>query len=312
MLYNISKIMKDLAIPKFVTLNIKSYLNYINIEKGLSVNTESSYKRDLFRYAEFLSSINIKSFDDIKQENIIQFISILTDFGLSEKSQARYLASVRGFHRYLHANSITDTDPSELIETPKLPSRLPKALSIEEIFAIIESPDIYKVPGKRDRAILETLYGCGLRVSELCSLKKTDIIREAQVIRVFGKGSKERIIPFGDSALNAINEYENFERGLFLKSGAEGTLFINQKRGNPLTRAGIWKLVENYGKKVGIDGVHPHIFRHSFATHLIEGGADLRAVQEMLGHSDIATTQIYTKIDRDFLKEVHKSFHPRY
>lgn len=202
-------------------------------------------------------------------------------------------------------------DISENIEMPKLKRHLPETLTAEETDKIITLPDISTPAGIRDRAMLETLYACGLRVSELINLSARDIIVDAEIVRVFGKGSKERLVPIGSHALNWINEYLSKVRPMLIKTGkSETALFLNM-RGSKLSRMGIWKIIKQYSDLAGIRDVHPHTFRHSFATHLLEGGADLRAVQEMLGHADIATTQIYTHIDREFIKEVHKTFHPR-
>jgi integrase/recombinase XerD len=205
-----------------------------------------------------------------------------------------------------------DSNPAENIDIPKSSKKLPETLTINDVNKILEQPDTSKPAGVRDRAILELLYACGLRVSELCTLRIKDIIVEAEIIRVFGKGSKERIVPIGSSALDWINQYLLKVRHLFVKRGkTEDILFLNQ-RGTQLSRMSIWKLVQSSARKAEIQiHVHPHIFRHSFATHLLEGGADLRAVQEMLGHSDISTTQIYTHLDNDYIKEVHKTYHPR-
>jgi integrase/recombinase XerD len=231
---------------------------------------------------------------------------------LTAASRSRYLSSIRSLHKFLLSSRIVDKNISENIDIPKSEKKLPETLTINEVNAILEVPNTEKPAGIRDRAILETLYACGLRVSELCNIKTKDILFEAEIIRVFGKGSKERIVPIGSSALEWIDRYLHRVRHLFAKqSKTEDILFLNQ-RGAKLTRMYIWKLVQKCAITAEIQvSVHPHIFRHSFATHLLEGGADLRAVQEMLGHADISTTQIYTHLDRDYIKEVHKTFHPR-
>ena len=291
---------------------ISRYLNYIELEKGLSQNTRSSYETDLHRLAEYLETKNIDNFSGVKRKNITDFLKSLADIGIEASTRARYLSSIRGFFGHLFSNGKIANDVTETIELPKTGRKLPVTLSYDQINSIIEQPDTEKPAGIRDRAILETLYACGLRVSELTTLKQRDILYELEIIRVFGKGSKERVVPIGKTALYWINEYREDVRPLFLKNkDAEDILFLNQ-RGSGLTRMAIWKFVKKYTLKAGIEeDVHPHIFRHSFATHLLEGGADLRAVQEMLGHSDISTTQIYTHIDSDFIREVHKTFHPR-
>lgn len=291
--------------------SLKAFLNYIAIEKGLSENTFQSYKTDLSRYVEFIDSRR-KSLKAASDEDISAFILTLTEMGLTSRSRSRYLSSIRSFYKYMLATGKMEKDPSATIFLPKIEKKLPETLEIHEVFSILDQPDESKPAGIRDKAILETLYGCGLRVSELLGLKRRDIIWDAEIIRVFGKGSKERVIPIGKSALKHIQNYILKARPLFLKmSDASDVLFLNQ-RGKPLSRMGIWKFVDKYARKAGLENrVHPHTFRHSFATHLLEGGADLRAVQEMLGHSDISTTQIYTHVDREFLKETHKTFHPR-
>jgi integrase/recombinase XerD len=291
---------------------LNSFISYITLERGLSKNTELSYKNDLERYAEFLLTKNLQRFSKSSAAHISEFLFTLSEFGLSISSRSRYLSSIRSLHKYLFATGAASEDPSEIVDLPRSQRKLPEPLSVEEINKILEQPDINTPAGRRDRAIFETLYACGLRVSELCSLRQRDVIADAEIIRVFGKGSKERIVPIGRSALNCIDEYQWKSRPLFLKrNDTDDVLFLNQ-RGSKLSRMGIWKLIQAAATRAEIQShVHPHTFRHSFATHLIEGGADLRAVQEMLGHSDIATTQIYTHLDTSYIKEVHKTFHPR-
>jgi integrase/recombinase XerD len=291
---------------------LTQFIHFISLEKGLSQNTKESYFHDLERYAEYLNSLNLSSYSKAKPKNISDFLFVLSEFGLSPTSRARYLSAIRGIHKFLLSTNKLDSNPAENIDIPKSSKKLPETLTINDVNKILEQPDISKPAGIRDRAILELLYACGLRVSELCSLRIKDIIVEAEIIRVFGKGSKERIVPIGSSALEWINRYLFNVRHLFVKRGkTEDILFLNQ-RGTQLSRMSIWKLVQSSATKAEIQiHVHPHIFRHSFATHLLEGGADLRAVQEMLGHSDISTTQIYTHLDNDYIKEVHKTYHPR-
>ncbi len=299
-------------IEKKLLRDLKQFIHYITLEKGLSKNTKDSYQHDLMRFSEFLSSRNIQNFTTTKAQDISDFLYVLDEYGLGVATRSRYLSAIRGLFKFLFANGIIEKNISDMIDLPKSRRNLPDTLSIEDVNLILEQPDTQKPAGIRDRAILETLYACGLRVSELINLKQRNILFDAEVIRVFGKGSKERIVPIGHSALNWIGKYQKKVRHLFNKKGdAQDILFLNQ-RGSALSRMGIWKIVDKYAVKADISiHVHPHIFRHSFATHLLEGGADLRAVQEMLGHSDISTTQIYTHLDRDYIKEVHKSFHPR-
>jgi integrase/recombinase XerD len=304
-------ITKDLM-PKSLLRPMKEFIDYITIERGLSDNTKFSYEHDLLRFGEYLTNQNINKFSNVKTQQISDFLILLSELGLNATSRARYLSAIRGMFKYLYAKGEVESDVSELVDLPKLRRKLPDTLSVEDIEKILEAVDISQKAGIRDRAILETLYGCGLRVSELIGLKQRDIIYESEIIRVFGKGSKERFVPIGRTAIKWIEEYRVKVRPHFnKKSVGIDVLFLNQ-RGGSFSRMGIWKIVERYSSLAGIElNVHPHIFRHSFATHLLEGGADLRAVQEMLGHADISTTQIYTHLDRDYIKEVHKSFHPR-
>ncbi len=299
-------------ISKNMIFELKSFTHFIALEKGLSENTLQSYSHDLMSYAQFLITKKVNSFANSSVGLISDFLVLLQEIGIAANSRSRYLSAIRGLHRYLLANGNTRIDPSETIEMPKSGRKLPDTLSVGEINKILEQIDITTPAGIRDRAMIETLYACGLRVSELINIKIRDILFDAEIIRVFGKGSKERIVPIGRSALECINIYNLQVRHLFLKTEkSSDSLFLNQ-RGSKLSRMGVWKIIAKYVTLAGIESeVHPHTFRHSFATHLLEGGADLRAVQEMLGHSDISTTQIYTHIDRDFLKEVHRTFHPR-
>lgn len=297
---------------KVLKRELQDFLNFENLEKGLSKNTLNSYKIDLSNFAIFLEQRGIYSFTKVTTQDIIDFLSFLDDLELSVTTKSRYLSSIRGLYKYLLSETIIDRDITEKIDLPKIRRKLPETLSIDEVFRIINAPDTNKLSGIRDRAILETMYACGLRVSELISLEIRNIIFDAEIIRVFGKGSKERLIPIGSEALKWIDKYIKDVRPYFNKFILKNDILFLNQRGNPLTRMGIWKIVQLYKEISGIEKyVHPHTFRHCFATHLLEGGADLRAVQEMLGHSDISTTQIYTHIDREYIKEVHKSFHPR-
>lgn len=292
--------------------NIKNFLNYLNFEKGLSQNTLNSYNIDLRNYLLFIQSLQIEDLNKITHKDISAFLEHLTRFGLSDKSKIRYLSSIRGFHKYLFNFKIIASDETEKVDVPKQPKSLPEVLSIEEIDLLLNSIDIATYVGMRDRALMEVLYACGLRVSELCNLTLKNIIWDYEVLRIFGKGSKERLVPIGKSAIHYLTLYLNETRPKFSKVGKiNDFVFLNQ-RGTKLSRMGIWKILQKYAKMVGLaERIHPHIFRHSFATHLLEGGADLRAVQEMLGHSDISTTQIYTHIDKEYLKEIHRMYHPK-
>ena len=301
-----------ISLTKEIQRELNQFIQFISLEKGLSDNTKMSYTHDLKQYAEFLFSKKVNTFSKAETSNITAFMQVLDELGLSVPSRSRYLSSIRSLYKFLFSSGISDKNITDVIDLPKGTRKLPDTLTIEDINNILEQPDINKPAGIRDRAILETMYACGLRVSELCDLKQRDIILEAEIIRVFGKGAKERIVPIGNSAQNWIVEYIKKARHIFIKKAdTDDILFLNQ-RGTKLSRMSIWKILDYSARLAEINvHVHPHMLRHSFATHLLEGGADLRAVQEMLGHSDISTTQIYTHLDRDYIKEVHKTFHPR-
>lgn len=291
---------------------IREYLASLRLERNLSENTISSYKNDLSSLLNFLKDSGINDPSEIKPKLLNDFFVLLTKLGLSSRSSARYYSSLKGFFGYLFSNGYIEINPMEKISAPKVSKGLPNVLNFSEIEAILSQPDTSKKLGLRDKAFLETFYACGLRVSELINLKISDLFLHEEMIRVFGKGSKERFVPIGSSAIKWIDEYLKSSRPLLEKKAkSQHILFLNN-RGTKLSRMGIWKIVDGYAKQAGIKKeVHPHTFRHSFATHLLEGGADLRAVQEMLGHVDISTTQIYTHIDRDYIKQVHRDFHPR-
>ncbi|MCX7985047.1 MAG: site-specific tyrosine recombinase XerD [Bacteroidetes bacterium] len=288
------------------------YLLYLQLEKNASPNTLSAYSLDLDQYVTYLDKISLHSPTDITSVTISHFLESLHKRQLSPRSLARVLSTLRGFHKFLLAEGYTADDPTELIDSPKLPKTLPSVLTLYEVDQILRQPDGSTPLGIRDRALLETLYATGIRVSELTNLKQTDLLFDEGFIKVLGKGSKERLVPIGNSAQQWIQTYQRESRILFASKGkSEDYLFLSI-RGTKLTRSMVFRLICKYAKAAHITKeVHPHTFRHSFATHLLEGGADLRAVQEMLGHSDISTTQIYTHIDREYLKEVHRTFHPR-
>jgi len=291
---------------------LKEYLSVLKLEKNLSENTIESYRNDISSLLRFLEDYKINDPSEITYENLIAFFKALKIAGLNSRSAARYYSSLKGFFNYLAVNKYITSNPIEKVSTPKLAKNLPSVLSINEVDAILSKPDTGNKLGLRDKAVLETFYACGVRVSELINLKLPDLFLEEEVIRVFGKGSKERLIPIGSSAIEWINKYLKQGRLLLEKKAKSGNFLFLNNHGTKLSRMGIWKIVDRYVTEAGIQKeVHPHTFRHSFATHLLEGGADLRAVQEMLGHADISTTQIYTHIDRDYIKQVHKDFHPR-
>jgi integrase/recombinase XerD len=291
---------------------IRQYFNFLRLEKGSSQHTLHSYQFDLAKYRAFLVNRNIIAASKVNEENLTEFLKELAQKHLSPRSVARILSAVRGFHRFLVGEGMHDDDPTENIDTPKRSKTLPGVLSVAEIDAILKQPDTRKPLGVRDRAMLEVLYATGVRVSELTNLKQSNLMFESDLILVFGKGSKERLVPIGSSAIDWVTRYQRDVRIHLAKGGrSQDVLFLNF-RGGKLSRAAIRDLVAKYARAAGIKKeIHPHTFRHSFATHLLEGGADLRAVQEMLGHVDISTTQIYTHIDREYLKEVHRTFHPR-
>jgi integrase/recombinase XerD len=304
--------MKKNKFSKNYSKEAKDFKRYLLLERGLSENTSESYLNDLKSFAEYLEKEYINSFSSAREQNLTSFLYELNEMGISAKSRSRYISSLRTFYKKLQSDKKIEVNIAQEIALPKAQRKLPDTLTYFDVEAMLDQPNTDKPAGIRDRAILELLYACGLRVSELLELRQRDIIREAEVIRVFGKGSKERIVPIGASALEWIGIYQKKARSLFLKSKpSDDILFLNQ-RGSGLSRMFIWKLVSKSAKDARLEvHVHPHMLRHSFATHLLEGGADLRAVQEMLGHSDISTTQIYTHLDKEFIKEVHKTFHPR-
>ncbi len=288
------------------------YLDFLRLEKSLSKHSVASYSFDFAKYRAFLIAHGVTDAAAVTDAQVQQFITSLHRRGLSARSSARALSAIRGFHRFLLGEGLAQDDPTQIIDSPKRTRPLPEVLSIAEIDAILQQPDVTHRLGIRDRAILETLYATGVRVSELVNLHQADVLFEEELVRVFGKGSKERLVPIGGSARKWIREYQKNTRVHLRKTGrSQDALFLNT-RGTKLTRMSVWKMIVTYARRAGITKeVHPHTFRHSFATHLLEGGADLRAVQEMLGHADISTTQIYTHIDREYLKEVHRTFHPR-
>jgi len=292
---------------------IADYIHFLRVERQLSENTLQSYKRDIKDYSKnIFETQQLETFDNIDRFHIMQYLQSLRNKGISARTASRHISSIRSFHQFLLREKRCDHDPTVHIEMPKIEQKLPKVLSIEEIDRLIATPNVAKPQGVRDRAMLELLYATGMRVSECIELNLDDIHLTMGFVRVYGKGGKERIIPLGNSSIETCTNYLNKARfqleNVKLRTEA---LFINQ-RGKRLTRQGCWKLMKGYAEKAGIEKeLTPHILRHSFATHLIENGADLRAVQEMLGHADIATTQIYTHISKTRLSEVYKQFHPR-
>ena len=290
---------------------IDQYLNYLLVEKGLSEKTLESYSRDLTRYHAFMLENGVALISESDTSLVLKHLIALRDAGLGARSRARHLVSIRGFYRFLVQEGIIRQDPTRRVELPKTGLKLPDVLSVEEVQQLLDAPDPKTPLGARDAAMLELLYAAGLRVSELINLKQQDINLEAGFVRVFGKGSKERIVPIGNYARQTITHYTETSRQKLLKNSISAWLFV-ARAGRPMTRQGFWKLLRRYALKSGLKKkITPHSLRHSFATHLLEGGADLRAVQVMLGHVDISTTQIYTHVAREHLKQMHAKYHPR-
>ncbi len=292
--------------------HLRSYIHFLELERNASPNTLASYTLDLTRYLNFLEEHGLHSLDSIREKHVAGYLDLLRDLGLSPRSITRNFSAIKGFHKFHFGEGTTTQTPTANVDAPKLSKSLPDVLNQDEIEAILTQPDTSTLLGVRDKAILETLYATGMRVSELTHLKLSHVYGDEGVVRVFGKGSKERLVPIGTSALKWITTYIQQSRNRLAVHGrGQDAMFLNA-HGRPMSRMAIWNIVHTYSLKAGIKKVvHPHTFRHSFATHLLEGGADLRAVQEMLGHADITTTEIYTHIDREYLKEVHRTFHPR-
>jgi integrase/recombinase XerD len=298
------------SIPSMDIL-IDHYLNYVTVEKGLSKKTLEAYSRDIIRYQDFLRKNNVPNISETDTAFIFRHMIELRNEGVSARSRARHLVSIRGFYRFLVQEHFLEKNPARLVDLPKISLKLPDVLSVEEVERLLDAPDTSKPKGARDAAMLELLYGAGLRVSELVLLKLQDVNLEAGFVRVLGKGSKERVVPIGWHAQDKITGYlKNARKGL-LKNQISAYLFV-ARAAKPITRQGFWKLLQGYAAKAFLTRkITPHSLRHSFASHLLEGGADLRAVQVMLGHVDISTTQIYTHVAREHLKKMHAKFHPR-
>jgi integrase/recombinase XerD len=285
--------------------------DYLTLEQGTSPRTLEAYRRDVERLVIYARVKGALSPVDLTSRMLREFVYHLKDLGLSPASIRRNISAVRTYFRFLLADGVVARDPSERLETPKRWRTLPDVLTVAEIETLLAAPQIEQPLAFRDRAMLELAYGAGLRVSEWITLGVKDVLFEDMLVRVFGKGSKERLVPIGRKAIGAVATYIRELRPRLEKGGGKGVLFLNA-RGEPLTRMGAWKILRGHVERAGIvKEVSPHTLRHSFATHLLEGGADLRAVQEMLGHVDISTTQIYTHVDREYLRKVHKQFHPR-
>jgi len=296
--------------PSFDLLSDR-FISFLVFEKGLSQKTIESYSSDLARFFDFLKNNNVSNITAADTPLILKHLISLRKAGLSSKSCARHLVTLRGFYKFLVQEKVLDHDPAKLVDLPKSGLKLPDVLSPQEVNLILKMPDTKKPLGKRNAAMLELIYAAGLRVSELIHVKILDVNLEACFVRVLGKGSRERIVPIGLYAREKIDNYITYGRPILLKEHISPYLFV-ARVGKPMTRQGFWKLLKQYAVQAGIKKkITPHSFRHSFASHLLEGGADLRSVQVMLGHVDISTTQIYTHVAREHLKQMHEKFHPR-
>jgi len=290
---------------------IENFLSYLSVERGLANNTTVSYKSDLNFYMDFLSSLHIDTLSKTTKNDIVNFMLYQKEKGLSANSICRRLAAIKVFYRFLVRERILKSDPTSLIDSPKLWKKIPQTLSTNEVDALLSQPNIRDRQGIRDRAILETLYATGMRVSEAVNLKKDNVNMDIGFLRCVGKGNKERVIPLGKKAIISLKRYLESSRPQLLKKKESDLLFLN-RFGKSISRQSLWKIIKRYAREARIKKpIRPHILRHSFATHLLEHGADLRSVQEMLGHANISTTQIYTHIDKERLKTIHKMFHPR-
>lgn len=290
---------------------IKDFVSYLKIEKGLAENSIFAYQKDVDKLFQYALSIQ-KNAEDITYDDLKNFIATLYDLGLSARSQARIISGIKQFYGFLLLENVIQGDPSELLEQPKIGLKLPEVLTIEEIDALIAAVDLTKTEGHRNRAILETLYSCGMRVSELINLRFSDLYFDEGFVRVIGKGNKERLVPVSPQVQKEIQIYnDHVRRHQEIKKGNENIVFLN-RRGAQLTRVMIFTIIKQLAEAIDLKkNISPHTFRHSFATHLIEGGANLRAIQEMLGHESITTTEIYTHLDQRFLRDAILSYHPR-
>jgi integrase/recombinase XerD len=290
---------------------ITEFVSYLKIEKGLSNNSVLAYKNDTNKLKNYCEDNNL-SVKEVQYEHLKNFVTELYDLGLSARSQARIISGIKQYFAYLLLENLISNDPSELLEQPKIGRKLPEVMTIEEIDSLINANNLKKPEGFRNRAMLEVLYSCGLRVSELVELKFSDLFYDEGFVRVIGKGNKERLVPLSKSVEYEINQYvEKTRSKLKINAGHENYIFLN-RRGSKLTRVMIFLIIKELALKIDLKKkISPHTFRHSFATHLIEGGANLRAIQEMLGHESIITTEIYTHLDQRFLKDAILSFHPR-
>jgi integrase/recombinase XerD len=290
--------------------HVREFLSYIRVEKGLAQNTIFAYGRDLKSFLQFANERKLRT-ETVTRAHVVDFLASLYHRGLDSRSVARYLVTLRHFFRFCILENYIREDPTLTIESPKFRHSLPEFLSIEEVDRLLAEPDVHTAWGLRDKAMIELLYSTGLRVSELCGVRIEDLQMELGCLRCIGKGNKERLVPVGKRAVAVITEYMKSARRELLGDRISPHLFIN-RRGRPIDRVAFWKALQTYGRKAGLlKSLTPHMLRHSFATHLLDRGADLRAVQMMLGHSDISTTQIYTHVVEERLKQVYKAHHPR-
>ncbi|MDR2948492.1 MAG: site-specific tyrosine recombinase XerD [Prevotella sp.] len=288
----------------------KKYRNYLLLEKSLSPNSIDAYLTDLAKLSDFLENENLKV-EDITLDNLQQFVAQLYDIGINARSVARIISGIKSFYNFLVLDGYMQTDPTELLETPKIGLKLPTVLSLDEIEKLMSVIDLSTKEGQRNRAILETLYSCGLRISELTKLKFSDLFFDEGFIKVEGKGSKQRLVPISHTAIKEIEKFLYYRREINVKKGSEDALFLSN-RGTPISRIMVFHFIKEYAIQAGIKKtISPHTFRHSFATHLLEGGANIRAIQLMLGHEKITTTEIYTHMDREYLRQEIIEHHPR-
>ncbi len=288
----------------------QEYLSYLAVERGSSKNTVAAYGRDLSRYLAWLAERGVREPNDVTRELVQDHVAALAGAGLAPTSVERAVSAIKGFHRFMVSDEISDELPTEDVPLPAKPARLPDVISRDEAERLLDQPFPSTPAGLRDHAILEVLYGCGLRASELCGLDERAVLLDEGVLRVLGKGEKERVVPVMGAAEAALVEYLERGRGALVGRRPTSAVFLNA-RGGRLSRQSVHAIVEQYGRVAGIRDLHPHTLRHSFATHLLEGGADLRVVQELLGHANIATTQLYTHVDRSHVRRVYLAAHPR-
>lgn len=296
-----------------IAAEVEDFISALMLEKGMASNTCVSYRSDLLFFAAFLKRRGKTAADAITREDIVEFLRTERDDGLASSTRARRTAAIRQWLKYLKDRRVIAHDPSELLDAPKKDRALPKTLSEKEVFAMLDAVNGDDPRSLRDRAVLEVLYGCGMRVSELCAFKVEDVVADGELVRIFGKGSKERLVPIGGAAARALTDYLDRARMFFTKGNLSETHVFVTRLGGPFTRQGIFKIIKERALAVDIaaERISPHVLRHCFASHMLAHGADIRAIQELLGHSDIGTTQIYTHVDRARFAEIHK-LHPRH